>query len=358
MGRHGGKGEQDSPSRRRRGPEPTPQPVPRDEPIGRRLRPEESAVTQTRPGFLGSGWSSESEPSETTRPQEERKPGGRARAAVLAVAAVAVVLGGTVFGVQTLTGSESAADCPAAGCVAEASNQPEPQIDVDELVDEPLPDDEPGGPEEPEEPLPEETDGTTEPADTAGRTTPDPAPTSTRRRGGTAPTPRPTPTREDTRAPRTDDDPPPAEEPSPTNSPSQTLVGGHRGEEPSQVPLPAESVPAPAPAPAPGQTSAPPAAGAPITVGADLVQAKQQVYTVKLVVAVEETFTDLALSVPVSGEVTSVRGAGWSQDGGLLTIESPQGLKAGEELVVSFTARGAAEVPSTCRSVQGECSVA
>ncbi|WP_344967709.1 hypothetical protein [Streptosporangium fragile] len=265
--------------------------------------------------------------------------------AVLTVAAVAAVLGGTVVGVQALTGSEGPADCPAAGCVAAATNQPDPEIDVTEPVDEPAPEEEPE-----EEPSTEETGGATEATDTAREDAPAPAPTATRRDDAT---PRPTPTEEPTRAPRVADDPLPTDEPEPSPSPtSQTLVGGHRTEAPSQ-PFPSET------APAPVQTSAPPpAGGVVITVGADLVQTKKEVYTVKLVVAADEAVTGLALSVPVGGEVTSVQGAEWSQDGETLTIESAEGLAAGEELVVNFTAWGAAEIPESCRSSQGECSVA
>ncbi|MFC7648296.1 hypothetical protein ACFQX6_53500 [Streptosporangium lutulentum] len=124
-----------------------------DEPIGRRLRPEESAVTQPQTGFLGSGWSAESELSDPVWPKKERRSGGRTKMTLLAVAAVAVVLGGTVVGVQVMTSpAGSSTDCPPGGCVVAASNQPAPQAETTEPDGEPTePDGEPALAEEPEE---------------------------------------------------------------------------------------------------------------------------------------------------------------------------------------------------------------
>ena len=50
-------------------------------------------------------------------------------------------------------------------------------------------------------------------------------------------------------------------------------------------------------------------------------------------------------------------GANGKQIGDSLVIESPENLEAGEDLVVTFTARGQAATPETCESNQGECAV-
>ncbi|WP_344917911.1 hypothetical protein [Streptosporangium oxazolinicum] len=326
-------------------------------------------VTETRTGFLGSGWTSESELSDRSEtsttsttfdpwPEDEERSGGRVRKTLLVIAAVAVVLGGTVIGVRALAGSESPADCPPAGCVAAASNQPVPEADVTELAEEPA-----------EEPVPEDEpsgagDETPEPDDERARPTPAPDRASTRGGGGVTSTPRPTPTRKATRAPL-ETDAPPTDEPSrtdesadePTSGPtSQSLVVGDQTQAPTESPL---SSAGPDPVPTETTFSAPPpAGGAAITVGADVVSDRSRSYTVELVVAADENVENLKVSVPVSGEVSSVTGADWEQVGDDLVIESPDGLAAGEELVITFTARGDAEIPASCQSDQGECSVA
>jgi|GEM_PF-5699858 len=355
MGRHGANGEEAHPNRGKRRPDSTPGPGPKDEPLGRRLRPEESVSAEPRTGFLGSGWTSESEPSDTvTRstaldpwPEDEKGAGGRIGKALLIVAAVAVVLGGTVVGVRVLAGSESPADCPPAGCAA-ASNQPIPEADdtdlAEDLAEEPTPDDEPS----------ETGDETPGPEDEKTRPTAAPDRPSPRRGdGGTASTPRPTPspTPTATRAPL-DDDSSPTDEPSPTH---QSLVVGE------QTPAPERPLNSAGPDPVPGEPtfSAPPAAGgAAITVGAGVVRDRSRTYTVELVVAANENVANLRVSVPVSGEVSSVSGADWEQVGDDLVIESRKALRAGEELVVTFTASGDAEIPASCRSDQGHCAVA
>ncbi|GAA3420516.1 hypothetical protein GCM10018952_63980 [Streptosporangium vulgare] len=362
MGRHGGNGDEASPNRGKREPESAPEPGWRDEPIGRRLRPEESVATETRTGFLGSGWSSKSELSDSSDasttfdpwPEDEERSGGRIRKTVLIVAAVAVVLGGTVIGVRALTGSGSPVDCPPAGCVAAASNQPVPEADTgdepvsEEPSEEPPPEDEPS----------EAGDKTPKPGDGRARSTPAPERTSTRGGGGGTSTPRPTPTRKATRAPVDTDEPSPSDEPADDPSPSLTqepLVVGDR------TPPPGEPLSSTGPDPVPSETTSsafPLAGGAAITVGADIVRDRSRSYTVELVVAASESVERLKVSVPVSGEVTSVNGADWEQVGDKLLIESPEGLGADEELVVTFTASGEAEIPRSCQSDQGECAVA
>ena len=275
-------------------------------------------VTETQTGFLGSGWTSEFEPS-AAWPEDEERSGGRIKKTLLIVAAVAVVLGGTVIGVRALSGSESTgADCPPAGCATAASNQPEPEPD---LVGEP----EPEPDEVPDEGLDDEptaTDETAEAADSTAAATPTPTPTA---RGGSrvTPTPRPTATRKATRAPQAPDDPSPADEPEPTPTFEESLVvGEHRSPAPEQSPSTT------APTAVPSETFAPPvpAGGAAITVGAALMRSRTPAYTVKLVVAADRNVENLKVSVPVSGKVSAVSGAGWEQVGDRLVIDSRRGV--------------------------------
>ncbi|MEV6861086.1 hypothetical protein AB0M44_08795 [Streptosporangium subroseum] len=358
MGRHAEHGEDASPSRGKRRSKATPEPGNPDGAIGRRLRPEESAVTETRTGFLGSGWSSaETELSDPVRPEEERRSGGR-KMMLLAVAAMVVVLGGTVVGFQVMTSpAGSSTDCPPGGCVLAASNQPVPQAETGEPAGDPTfgeePDQEPGK---------------------QGRSEATPTPEATRRSGAVVPAPSPTRAPKATRAPRSAaaeplstgarspaDGPRLADEPGPPATPEESP-------EPSSSPVPgpldADETNAPAQppvdtAPAPDQTSEAPAPNGPATirVGADLVREKSREYTVRLVVTAGQRVNGLRLSLPVSGRVSSVSGAAGRQIGDTLVIESGKDLEPGEDLIVNFTARGRAEIPQTCESGQGECSV-
>ncbi|OUC95909.1 hypothetical protein, partial [Streptosporangium minutum] len=94
-----------------------------------------------------------------------------------------------------------------------------------------------------------------------------------------------------------------------------------------------------------------------VTVDFGVVQEKEEVYTAKLTVTAGEKVTGLALSLPVGGEVDSVTGAGWQQDGDTLVLEPDRDLEVGESLVLTFTAHGRAQAPRTCRSTRGECAV-
>ncbi|MER5645740.1 hypothetical protein [Streptosporangium sp. NPDC002524] len=272
---------------------------------------------------------------------------------MLIVAAVAVVLGGTVVGVRALAGSGSPADCPPAGCVAAASNQPVPEADT---ADEPVTE-EPAEEAVPEDEPSEAGDETPKPGDRRAKSTPAPERTSTRGGGGGTSTPRPTPTRKATRAPVDTDESSssdePADEPTPTLT-SEPLIVGDRTQAPE------EPLSSTGPDPVPSETASsalPLAGGAAITVGADIVRDRSRSYTVELVVAASENVEHLKVSVPVSGEVTAVSGADWEQVGDSLLIESPEGLGADEELRVTFTASGDAEIPRSCQSDQGECAV-
>lgn len=338
MGRHGGH-EQDAPrSRGKRDPEPDHH----DEPIGRRLRPEESAVTEPRTGFLGSGWSAPSDLSDPVWPDEKRRSGRRIRTVLLAVAAVAVVLGGTVAGVQMLgSPAGSSADCPPGGCAPEtpggSDSYPTGLTDPEDRTGEPTPS---GEPERAEE----------------DKATPVPTPAVTRqqtRRTSAAPTPTPTATR----APRRTEQARPTREPEPSTTRESLITDTG-----TQGPTPPQATTQP-PAPQPSQTSVPetpdtPAAGgAAVMVDFGVVQEKEEVYTAELTVTAGEKVTGLALSLPVGGEVDSVTGAGWQQDGDTLVLEPGRDLEVGESLVLTFTAHGRAQAPRTCRSTRGECAV-
>ncbi|MFD0890638.1 hypothetical protein ACFQ08_39350, partial [Streptosporangium algeriense] len=108
MGRHGGHGEDVSRNRGKREPESAPEPPQQpgagEELIGRRLRPEESAITEPAKGFLGSGWSATTELSEPVWPGEEHKPRRRVRMVLLTALAVVAVLGGSAAAIQLTNG--------------------------------------------------------------------------------------------------------------------------------------------------------------------------------------------------------------------------------------------------------------
>ncbi|MEU4830478.1 hypothetical protein [Streptosporangium sp. NPDC023615] len=317
-------------------------------------------VTEPRTGFLGSGWTSESEPSVSAAPwpEDDEKPGGRVRMTLLVVAAVVVLLGGTVAGVRVMTGSEKPA-CPPAGCVTAASNQPVP---ADESADPDGGDPDGTGDAAPSEDPSEAGDETAGPS-------PSPAPVTTRRGGEATSAPRPTTTRRATRAPRGDEDTPDARRPSSTSKPepgattAEPLVNDDPDPAPTGAPTQAPSTAAPTPEPVPSgddslERPAPLTGGAAVTVGAEVVDQEVRTYTVRLEVAADESVDGLTVSLPVGGEVSSLEGATWDQIGEDLVIESPAGLKAGDRLVVTYTARGDATVPRSCRSDQGECAVA
>ncbi|AWS46370.1 hypothetical protein [Streptosporangium sp. 'caverna'] len=358
MGRHAEHGEDASPSRGKRRSKATPEPGNPDGAIGRRLRPEESAVVETRTGFLGSGWSSaETALSDPVRPEEERRSGGR-KMMLLAVAAMIVVLGGTVVGVQVMTSpAGSSTDCPPGGCVLAASNQPVPQAETDEPAGDPT-----FGEEPDQEPGKQGAQGESEAT---------PTPEATRRSGAVVSSaPSPTHAPKATRAPRSAaaeplstgahspaDGPKLADEPEPAAGPEESP---EPSSSPASGPLSADETDAPVDtAPAPAQTSEAPAPNGPaaIRVGVDLVREKSRDYTVRLVVTAGQRVNGLRLSLPVNGRVSSVSGAAGKQIGDTLVIESGKDLEPGEDLVVNFTARGRAEIPQTCESSQGECSV-
>ncbi|GGQ03241.1 hypothetical protein GCM10010140_36900 [Streptosporangium pseudovulgare] len=364
MGRHGGHRENARRARREGDPELPEETRNPDTPVGRRLRPEESAETVTRTtgtgeaetvtraGFLGSGWTATSEMPEPAWP-EDRRRAGRGKKTVLAVAAVTAVLGGTFGGVRLLSGSETAPDaaCPPGGCHATAFDEPDGSASL---------------PPEEESPPGDETEPPAEESPAAGESaTPAPVtPRTQQHRSGRTPTATPRP--EDTRVPRR------AEHSQPVGRSGEDATAGpgdqshivgpttgprHDATETPQAtaPPPVEQTPETQPSTAePAAASVP---GAALRVGFGVVRQRQQAYTARLVVAADERLSGLDLSLPVGGEVTSVEGAGWRQDGDTLVIESAEDMDAGERLVLTVTAQGRAETPRTCHSPQGECTV-
>ncbi|GHH70422.1 hypothetical protein GCM10017673_22280 [Streptosporangium violaceochromogenes] len=353
MGRHGAHGEDARRNRGKHEPETapesdTPPDTPREpadaststprETVGRRLRPEESAITEPPTGFLGSGWSTTAELSEPVWPEDRRGSRGRLKPVLLAVAAVAMVAGGTVAGIQMVSDpASSATDCPVAGCLAAASNQPEPYIALTEPAEEPPPTrraESEGETDLPSAPAPVTTPRH---ADPTMRARPAPRPTG-------APAPRRSPSARPTGEPG----------PAPTMT-EEAVISDTRPRTPAAPTDPPVSDP-----PADPSASAEPAVvsgGATVTLGFDVVKEKGPAYTAQLVVAAGEALDGVTLSLPVGGEVTSVRGAGWRQTGDTLVIEPARTLEAGEKLVVTFNAYGRARAPRTCQSTQGDCVV-
>ncbi|MBG0832335.1 hypothetical protein HS041_32020 [Planomonospora sp. ID67723] len=392
MGRHGGRGDELPRHQGEDGPEPAPDPDDRGEPAGRRLRPEQAATaeiwggigseahgefhnesrdesrsehrdefrgesrdefrsehrdglrTGTPTGFLGSGWSAGADAPDPVWPGEERRSGGWIKLTLLAVTAVVAVTGGTVLGVQAWKSPDaSVAGCSGDACLAGASNRPEPEAGTPE----------PGG----------EPDPSQEPAGAEGATTsPVPVPSATRRGAGPARRSSPAPTA--TRVPQSAETAPPEDESLPTEEPPSERDAGELIDiddrttpTPTPTPTPTQATPTPVVTDSPRVETPAPTEDPTITVGFGVLKERPRSYTAELVVAADERVRALELALPVNGEVASVAGARWRQDGGTLVIESAGGLKAGEELVVTFVARGRAEAPQACRSVQGDCSV-
>ncbi|MEU1731001.1 hypothetical protein [Streptosporangium sp. NPDC020145] len=321
--------------------------------IGRRLRPEESAITEPAKGFLGSGWSATTELSEPVWPGEERKPRRRVRTMLLTAVAVVAVLGGSAAAIQLTSGSaDSTTACPPGGCAAASSERPAPEDSLTDPED-PTP---PG--EEAEEPAEEPTgEPTGKPGGTETRPPRTPAPVATAHRADRTPetpeTPeakaRPTPKTGHT--PRRTEQAQPSDDPEPTPEPTgEALVTGERPHTPGESPGVPETSATPAPTP-----TTPAASG--VTVGFGLVKEKTQAYTAQLVIAADGKLDGLTLKVPVGGEITSLHGADWKQEGGILVLDSGQNLDPGENLVVTFSADGQSSTPKTCQSPQADCVV-
>ncbi|TMR25507.1 hypothetical protein ETD86_01260 [Nonomuraea turkmeniaca] len=322
------------------------------------------AWAETETGFLGSGWSNDSgldEPDERKGRRGRRKGGrgggggggrgdgellapssgaGKGRVALLSVAAVAIVLGGTVAGVKLMSSSGAPAKCEGTTCAAAqtASGQPDP------AVSDPAPEE-----TEPEEDTAAEEETT--PSDTptptasyAPRTprrttsaTPTPTPAKTKVKKSTAPTPTPTQSSE---APVEEGVTiSPSENPSPVDDGTPTV---------GVTPDPTSGA----------GTFNSGGSGASVNIRQTISQ-RLTTYRADMTLSntSQEQLDRPTVSVPVDGRVVSVSGAEWTQDGDLLILDLAGTLAAGDSANVSFTATGRGQEAETCGMVTGECSI-
>ncbi|MGP3911199.1 hypothetical protein [Nonomuraea sp. 10N515B] len=318
------------------------------------------AWAETETGFLGSGWSADSgpyEPEEHKGRRGRRKGGrgggrgddevpapasgaGKGRVALLSVAAVAVVLGGTVAGVKLMSSSGAPAKCEGTTCAAAqtTSGQPGP------AVSDPAPEETETEPEE--EPVEEETTPSETPTPTASyvprtprrTTSAKPTPTKTRVKKTTTPTPTPTQSSE---APVED-----GVTVSPSDDPSALDEGGTATV--SATPQPTADA---------GTLNSGGSAGA-LNVKQTINQ-RLTTYRADMTLSntSQEKLDNPTVSVPVEGQVLSVSGAEWTQDGDLLILDLSGSLAVGDSAKVSFTATGRGQEAQACGMVGGECVV-
>jgi hypothetical protein len=263
---------------------------------------------------------------------------GKGRMALLSVAAVAVVLGGTVAGVKFMS-SSGPEKCAEASCAAvQTTTSPSPTESVPDT-------EEPAEDEPTDEPAEEET---TAPSDA-------PAPTTTygnrAPRRSQTPTPKPTRTKTKATAQPTQDDDPPADDLSteePTEDPT-SLDNSDTG----VVPTVGSSA-------APSSTAQSAPSGGSVNVRQTVKQQRMASYKATLHVTNQsrDPLENATFSVTVEGRVMDVNGASWTQDGDLLIVDLSGSLAAGESVDVTYSATGKAEEPGTCGLVGGECSVA
>ncbi|WP_431900751.1 hypothetical protein [Nonomuraea sp. bgisy101] len=320
----------------------------------------EEAPEPNETAFLGSagwgddnaGWDDDPEDKSSRRRRgrrrpdaETREPGqkGRGKIALLSVAAVAIVLGGTVVGVRMVS---SSGEAPKAGAVSSSkpapsvseTAEPEPGVEVSE----PATDD--GAVAEPTE------EPSEEPSATKVVSRPRPTATAAEREPRRTTTPRPTtrPTK-----PPVIEDGDPTEEPTPSADPSNMQEADATGQ--PGVPDPVTSSTS-GTGSGSGSTGS---GGAAVNVTFDVVRQRLAGYTAELQVVNESAraLTDWTVSVPVVGTVSAVQGAQWMQDGGLLVIQPGTTLAAGESVQVTFTALGRPDNPESCGLVGGECTV-
>ncbi|GAA2774655.1 hypothetical protein [Nonomuraea dietziae] len=327
---------------------------------------EPSDVQET--GFLGAGgwdegpagWDEEPGDKGSRRrgrrrpsaPPREAASGGRGKVAILSVAAVAIVLGGTVVGVRMVGSSEKT---PTAGKVSVTQAPPS-------ISDEPEPEPEPDAAEGTEEaPV---AGGTEEPSEEPSETrNVRPRPTATASARAPRRTSTPRPTVKNTPRSTPEDDFAPSEEPTASAEPS-----GMREADNTAPPPVSDVEPGPTATSQVGSgttsstnsTRSTARGGAAVNVTFDVVRQRLAGYTAELRVVNEsgKALADLTVSVPVDGTVSAVRGAQWSQDGQLLVIQPDADLEAGEAVQITFTADGTATEPQTCGMVGGECTVA
>jgi outer membrane biosynthesis protein TonB len=306
--------------------------------------------------FLGSGWSSDEPVEEEPRRRRGRgrskqsnpdmldapPSGGRGKLALLSVAAVAVVLGGTVVGVKFMSSSNGAEQCSGASCAAVAvTNQPGPQVTKSGPADE-EPTEEPS-----DEPTTKESDSADSPKPSATVSARTPRRTS-------SPTPTPTKTKTKQAAKPTRDTFPtstevPTEEP--TAEPT-TINDSDTGQRPTDA-----STSDPQPTGTFQPQSA--AGGQSVSLKFDVVNQGLTVYTAHLDVVNSSgaTLASPTVSLPIRGRVLNVAGAGWSQDGDLLIVDVSESLTTGDSTQLTITATGRGADPANCGLVGGDCAV-
>lgn len=324
----------------------------------------EDAAEPNETAFLSGGewsenadWEDEREDRSSRGRRGRRRPaaearesgqGGRGKVALLSVAAVAIVLGGTVVGVRMVSSSGEASKAGAgttsqsASPVSETSEATEPDPSAEES--------DPAAEETAEEPTEEPTD---QPSETKAAVRPRPSASTAPERGPrrtTTPRPSDRPTRS-----AVPEDPEPSEEPTPTAEPSDMREANNTGQ---------PGVPDPVTSSTSGtgsgsQSSSTSSGGAAVNVRFDVVRQRLAGYTAEVQVVNDSTrsLNDWTLSIPVDGLVSAVRGAQWVQDGGLLVLQPRTTLAAGESVEVTFTATGSGDAPVSCGLVGGECTV-
>lgn len=280
--------------------------------------------------------------------------GGKGRVALLSVAAVAVVLGGTVAGVKFMSSSDPA-KCEGATCAAvQAPNQrPAPAGSG--------PAEEETEAEPEDEPLDEEPVETEEPSKSA-------APSPTMNAGVPRRTADPSPTPTKTRAKKQEEKP--VSEPSPD-------IEETASEEPSEEVSRLDdagtadntgTTPQDQPSPTPSDVSV----GVDDGLGfeqpfgnAGALNVKQTIkqrlttYQANLTLLNEsaQPLRSPTVSVPVEGKVVKVDGAQWTQDGDLLILDLSTTLASGDSVEVSFTATGRGAKARNCGMVSGQCAI-
>ncbi|WP_132621244.1 hypothetical protein [Nonomuraea terrae] len=319
-------------------------------------------------GFLDSGWSGDSGHDEPRSRRGRRKRGdddvlaapegaGKGRMALLSVAAVAVVLGGTVAGVSFISSPGDPAACEGTSCAAvqESAGQPAPEVagPVEE-ESETVPDEEPVQDEEsaaPETPTPTAGSNVSPPRRTASA-----APTRTKAQspsGATQDEPPPdVPVEEVEETPET-----PRQEVSVLDDAvTDTLPRTERAPTPADTGTPD--------LPQPQQSQQQPrqpqqlAPGGSVDVEQSISQ-RPASYKAELTVSntSARTLQSATVSMPVNGRVVDVDGADWTQDGDLLILDVETPLPAGQSVDVSFTALGKGTKAQNCGLVTGECVV-
>ncbi|MEU7892554.1 hypothetical protein AB0B45_06770 [Nonomuraea sp. NPDC049152] len=329
----------------------------------------EEAPEPNETAFLGAGgwddkpdWEDEPEDKSSRRRRGRRRPaaetretgqGGRSKIALLSVAAVAIVLGGTVVGVRMVS---SSGEKPSGNSVSASKPAPstsdiaEPDPSAEES--EPVTDD--GAVAEPTEEEP-----TQEPSATRAVSRPRPTTTTAEREPRRTSTPRPTPKRT---TPPVVEDGEPTGDPTPSVDPSnmkEADATGQPGVTDSPGPVTSSTSGGGSGSGSDSQSSSTRSGGAAVNVRFDVVRQRLAGYTAELQVVNDSAraLTDWTLSVPVVGTVSAVPGAQWMQDGGLLVIQPGTTLAAGESVQVTFTAVGTPDAPESCGLVGGECTV-